>query len=158
MISIVSIPHTGTKFTEKLLLGMGLEVRHAHLHSTHPAQNARAWVAAGEKVVVPWRDPDLARISARNRGEEPRPLSEFAELLTLADLPNVHLFDIEPCRTCTGDHEGPCEAKELELGKLQVFLGVKEPPETDWEPVNTSEDVTGAKRSYMERLRAKIKC
>ena len=40
MISIVSIPHTGTKFTEKLLLDMGLDVRHTHLHSTHPAQDA----------------------------------------------------------------------------------------------------------------------
>jgi hypothetical protein len=147
MISIVSIPHTGTKFTEKLLLDMGFDVRHAHLHSTHPAQDARAWVAAGEKVVVPWRDPELARISARNRGEEPRPVSEFAELLAWADLPNVHLFDIAP---------GSDEAKESELGRLQVFLGEKEPPETDWKPVNESEDITGAKRTYMEKIRARF--
>ncbi len=143
MISIVSIPHTGTKFIEKLLLDMGLDVRHAHLHSTHPSQDARAWVASGEKVVVPWRDPGLARISARNRHEEPRPLSEFAELLTWDDLPNVHLFRIEP---------GSDKDKELELRKLMAFLGLRKLPETKWEPVNESEDVTGAKRTYLGKI------
>ena len=147
MISIVSIPHTGTKFLEDLLIGLKFDVRHAHFHSTHPLQNAREWIDSGEKVIVPWRDPELSRISALNRGEEPRPLEEYDELRALTDLPNVHLFDIHP---------GSDEAEELELGKLQVFLGLKEPPETDWEPVNESKDTTGAKRSYLKKIKARI--
>lgn len=147
MISIVSIPHTGTKFLELILLDLGIETRHAHLHSTHPAQNAREWVESGAKVVIPWRDPELARISALNRGEEPRPPEEFAELLSWADRPNVHLFHIAP---------GSNDAKLFELEKLRRFLGLDEPPETDWEPVNVSKDVTGEKRSYLEKLRDRI--
>ncbi len=138
MISLVSIPHTGTKFVEAILTDMDLDVRHAHLHSTHPAQNAREWISGGAQVVIPWRDPELAKISAENRGEAPRPDSEFDEVLEFAELPNVHLFVVEP------------EDQEAELLKLKAFLGGD--PQTDWEPVNESEDLTGRKAAHMNVL------
>ena len=141
MISLVSIPHTGTKFLEAILTDMGLETRHAHLHSTHPAQNAREWVSGGGQVVIPWRDPELVKISAENRQETPRPDSEFDEVLEFAELPNVHLFDVAP---------GTPEGKEEELLKLKMFLGGD--PQTDWQPVNESEDVTGRKAAYVSGL------
>ena len=147
MISIVSIPHTGTQFTEQLLTEMGYEVRCTHVHSTHPAQDPQAWIDAGGLVVAPWRDPELVRISAENRGQVPRPESEFAMLQAWADLPNVHLFNVEPNGT---------EAKDTELSGLQNFLNSDTAPVTDWEPVNTSDDVTGQKAAYIEDTRAVV--
>ncbi len=144
MISIVSVPHTGTKFTEKLLMDMGYEVRCTHVHNTHPLQNPTTWIEDGGLVVIPWRDPELARISAENRGHVSRPVSEFNELLEWAKLPHVHLFTVEP---------GESEAKDSELAALQSFLCSSEPLVTDWSPVNESEDVTGLKAAYIEDLR-----
>ncbi len=144
MISIVSVPHTGTKFTEKLLMDMGHEVRCTHVHNTHPLQNPTTWIKDGGLVVIPWRDPELARISAENRGHVPRPVSEFKELLEWAKLPHVHLFKVEP---------GKSEAKDSELAKLQNFLGGEVAPVTDWAPVNESEDVTGLKAAYTRDTR-----
>ncbi len=136
MISIVSVPHTGTQFTEQLLVGMGYDVRCAHVHSTHPAQNPKEWIERGDKVVIPWRDPELAQISSLNRGQDPRPLSEFADLLLWSERENVHLFTVEP------------DDKDMELAHLEAFLEPVRPPVTDWAPVNTSEDVTGRKEAY----------
>ncbi len=124
MISIVSIPHTGTKFTEKVLMALGQDVRHAHLHSEHPLQDARAWISSGDTVVIPWRDMGLAQQSAVARGEKPRPLSEFVELLGLTDLPNVHLFVVDT------------DNQDREMEKLCAFLDVAKPAHTDWTPVN----------------------
>jgi hypothetical protein len=126
MISIVSIPHTGTKFTEAALLAMGCEVRHAHLHSTHPNQDARAWFWDGATIVVPWREPAKADESARKRGETPRPRAEFHELLDWAYAPNVHLFCVE---------QGTAEGRASELAALARFVG-KPVPEFDWTPRN----------------------
>ncbi len=148
MISIVSVPHTGTQFTQKILADMDLDVRCTHAHSTHPLQDPNVWVEEGGKVVIPWRDPDLARISALNRGHEPRPLSEYADLLKWAERDNVHLFTVEP---------GSDEAKDAELLALQAFLGCEDAPETDWAPVNESEDVTGLKAAHTAHPRKAIK-
>jgi hypothetical protein len=139
LISIVSIPHTGTKFVEKLLLGLGCEVRHAHMHSTAP--DPRDWLMDGCKIVVPWRDPDLARISALNRGEEPRPGSETLELLRWDGLPNVHFFTVDAASA---------DERAFEVYALCRFLGVAVPEHVDWTPVNTSADVTGHKALYLE--------
>ena len=138
MVSIVSVPHTGTQFTEKLLSDMGFEVRCAHVHSTHPAQDARAWIGSGERVVIPWREPELARISALNRGQKPRPISEFVDILVWAKQRNVHLFDVEP------------DDREAELAGLREFLGCEHEITTDWVPVNSSKDVTGLKAAYIQ--------
>ncbi len=143
MISVVSIPHSGTQFLENLLIEMGLEVRCAHVHADHPVQNPRRWVEEGGKVVIPWRDPELVKISAMNRGETPRPSEEFGQLVKWGRLRNVHIFNVEP-------DEGA--AREHELKKLQVFLGTAQPAMTDWTPINTSEDVTGKKAQYMRRV------
>lgn len=147
MISIVSIPHTGTKFTEQLLLDMGYEVRCTHVHATHPLQNPESWIEEGGKVVIPWRDPELVRISAINRNQIPRPASEFDQLLEWANLDHVHIFEVEP---------GEIEAKDSELNKLQNFLDATDVPVTNWRPVNESEDVTGLKAAYVEDLRAVV--
>ncbi len=144
MISIISVPHTGTQFTEQLLIDMGYEVRCTHVHATHPAQDPQTWIDEGGLVVAPWRDPELVRISAENRGQIPRPEIEFAALQAWADLPNVHLFEVEP---------GGMEAKDTELAKLQNFLNSDRAPVTDWEPLNTSADVTGQKARYVEDTR-----
>ena len=125
----------------KLLMDMDYDVRCAHVEVSHPAQNAHEWVESGDKIVIPWRDPDLSRISSRNRHEEPRPWSEFMQVLKWGELPNVHIFEVEP-----GDET----AKEVELAKLQAFLGAEDEPETDWAPVNVSEDVTGLKAAYID--------
>ena len=141
MISIVSVPHTGTQFTEQILIGMGYDVRCTHVHSEHPSQNASDWINEGGPVVIPWRDPELARISAQNRRHVPRPLSEFDQLIEWSILDNVHLFEVDP-----GDEED----KAFELQKLQTFLESDIEPETDWQPINESEDVTGLKAEFME--------
>ncbi len=147
MISIISIPHTGTQFTEKLLMDMGYEVRCAHVHSIHPLQDPKVWIADGGKVVIPWRDPELAGISSINRGQEPRHESEFDQLLEWAKLDHVHFFEVEP---------GEIEANDSELNKLQNFLDSVDSPVTNWAPVNESEDVTGLKAAYIEDLRAVV--
>ncbi len=121
-VSIVSIPHTGTKFTEYVLLAMGCDVRHAHFHA-RGVQDPRPWFDSG-KVVVPFRRPEQAAESARKRGEEPRPDAEFEALLALCDRPNVHVFNVEPC----------CRAAEL--ASLAAFVGA-DVPEVDWTPVNS---------------------
>ena len=144
MISIVSIPHTGTQFTQKLLVDMGYEVRCCHAHADHPLQNPQLWIDEGGKVVIPWRDPELVRISAVNRNETPRPVSEFEQLLAWSNLDHVHLFEVEP---------GEIEAKDSELAALQEFLESETAPVTDWEPVNASDDVTGLKARYIEDTR-----
>ena len=142
MISIISIPHTGTQFTEQLLIDMGYEVRCTHVHATHPAQDPETWINEGGLIVIPWREPELVRISAENRGQVPRPESEFTQIIEWSDLPNVHLFTVEPG-----------QAKDSELTKLQNFLDSDRVPVTDWLPVNTSDDVTGQKAAYIEDTR-----
>ena len=146
LISIISVPHTGTNFTVKVLMDMGYDVRCAHIdstHPTHPAQDPSVWIKESGLVVIPWRNPELANISAQNRGEMPRPESDFAQALEWADLPHVHLFLVEPAD----------DDKDYELQRLQAFLGAANEPETDWAPINTSEDVTGLKSAYTEDMR-----
>ena len=139
MISIVSIPHTGTKFTEKLIRSLGYDTRHAHFHSEHPSQNAHLWRSEGAKIVVPWRAPDLSRISSLNRGEEPRPYAEFQALRMWSESDDIHFFDVDAAT----------EADRTEQVRgLCAFLGCAVPAEVDWTPVNTSKDVTGLKASY----------
>lgn len=123
MISIVSIPHTGTKFTCMVLLKMGCVIRHAHLHAAHPAQNGRQWLREDPKVVVPWREPSKVIESFQKRGEEPRPEPEFDEILEWTARPNVHRFRVEP------------DDREAELAALAEFVGA-DVPEIDWTPVN----------------------
>lgn len=121
-VSIVSIPHTGTKFVEYVLLEMGCDVRHAHFHA-RGEQDPRPWFEAGAKIVVPFRKPEKAAESARKRGEEPRPSAEWDELLALCDRPSVHLFNVEPC------------CKKSELASLARFVGA-DVPVIDWTPRN----------------------
>lgn len=125
-VSIVSVPHTGTKFTEYVLLAMGCDVRHAHLHSGNSSQDARQWFRTGAKIVVPWREPQKAAESARKRGEEPRPDTEFWELQGWATFPHVHVFRVEP------------EDRPAELAALAAFVGA-DAPDIDWSPVNAWE-------------------
>lgn len=142
MISVISVPHTGTKFTEKLLMDMGYDVRCCHVHSTHPLQTPQTWINEGGLIVIPWRDRELVRISAENRGETPRPDEEFLKCLEWGTLPHVHIFEVEP---------GSDEAKDGELALLRAFLGTEAEVITDWAPVNESEDVTGLKAAWMVR-------
>ena len=142
MISIVSCPHTGTKFTERLIASLGFDTRCAHFHSDESPQDPHVWRSEGCKIVVPWRDPELSRISSLNRGQEPRPMAEFQALKLWADDPNVCFFDVDASTR---------EERTTETRRLCSFLGVAIPKSVDWSPVNTSEDVTGLKSIYMVR-------
>ncbi len=124
LITIVSVPHTGTKFTESVLHKMGCETRHTHTGSEHPAQCPRTFLES-ERVVVPLRDPLMAAVSSMVRGETPAP-EGFRLLAEHRNNPAVHFFRVD----C------PAHERVARLAALAEFCGA-EVPEEDWAPVNT---------------------
>lgn len=125
LITIVSVPHTGTKFTESVLHKMGCETRHAHTNSEHPSQCPKAFLGSG-RVVVPLRNPLMAAVSSLKRGETPR-MEGFQLLAEYRDNPAVHFFRVD----CF-PHE-----RDARLTALAEFCGA-EVPEEDWAPVNAT--------------------
>ena len=125
VVSVVSIPHTGTRFTLEAIRVLGFTTRHAHFQSKHPAQNAEEWLVGDPKVVVPWRDPEKVKESWANRGKTaprftPPDDAEFDRLLEYCDQPNVHQFTVDV-------HESD---RDNELDALADFL------ETDVRSIN----------------------
>ncbi len=163
MISVVTVPNTGTIYTLQLLRGWGVDVERKHIENTDeppygnerfgpgfPCPSSDEWESYPDtrRVVCTLRDPILAVISAINRGVPDRMISvdgwavmaQWYERRWLALemwRDNVHFFPIPP--TSKG------------LVQLAKFVG---PPDgwmwaadTDV-PRNTSEDRTGLKLAY----------
>lgn len=136
-VYVLSVPHTGTHWTIELLERMGCEVRHTHCTTV-----GGGWVREGRRVVVPWRDPVLAKISELNRVDRhrngyrypkvrPGGVAAVAELARNAE--NVFLI--------------PVPASDAMTERLARWLGV-EARSPDPAPVNASADVTGLKARY----------
>ena len=138
MISVVSIPHTGTRFTLRTLGSLGCETRYARFFSG-PEVNAvmsgrrdrlmrsLEWLDNADRVVVPWRCPRKVATSYMTRDKQPPTDAEFDRLAAYFDRPNVHRFWVG----------GP--DKEAGLAALAAFVGVSPQP-IDWSPLGHEED------------------
>lgn len=159
MISVVTVPHTGTIYTLNLLKRWGHEVERKHLENTDPpphggdrfgpdfpCASSDYWDAYPifHRVVCTLRDPMLAVISGINRGLPDRMISidgwtVMADWWALGGeyrCKSVHFFPIPP--TLDG------------LTSLARFVGA---PfgwmhEVELEPTNTHEDRTGIRGVY----------
>ena len=158
MISIVTVPNTGTIYTMHLLRGWGVEIERKHLENTDkppygdcrfgpgfPCGSTAHWEAYPEdrRVVCTLRDPILAVISAINRGVPDRMISVdgwavMADWHQRITFPSVHFFPIPP--TQSG------------LVWLASFVGHRDQVliEASREPRNTFEDPDGLKAAYEE--------
>ncbi len=155
MISVVTVPHTGTIYTLDLLRDWGVEIERKHLENTDappyggerfgpgfPCPSSDEWRAYPDthRVVCTLRDPMLAVISAINRGVPDRMISVDGWAVMAEwwerKIASVHFFPIPP--TSRGFLD------------LFNFLGLHKdgylPPAT--EARNTSEDRTGLLFAY----------
>ena len=158
MISVVTVPNTGTIYTLQLLRGWGVDVERKHLENTSkpphggerfgpgfPSECSDEWEAYPDtrRVVCTLRDPLLAVISEINRGVPDRMISVDGWAV-MADwyerqLPSVHFFPIPP---------NP-------KGLVSLAKFVDPPDGWMWAadthvPKNTSEDPRGIKRAWVE--------
>ena len=157
MISVVTVPHTGTIYTLDLLRRWGVQVERKHLENTSappygnerfgpgfPGPSSDEWQTYPDhrRVICTLRDPMLAVISAINRRVPDRDISVdgwsvMAEWWEVQHLVDVHFFPIPP----TGDG-----LKALAKFAGAVCIGWMAPHA----PTNTSEDRLGIKKAYIE--------
>ena len=157
MISIVTVPNTGTIYTIHLLRGWGIEIERKHLENTDappygmdrfgpgfPCTASDEWAAYPDsrRVVCTLRDPILAVISAINLRIPDQNISVdgwavMAEWWETIDGRLIHFFPIGRGRR--------------EVAKLAEFVGAGFWPDgTLPGPMNTSEDPDGLKAAYLE--------
>ncbi len=133
-VRLASVPHTGTLFLHRLMRIDG--------HRHFPDQEIERWREAGDKIVIPLRDPVLALVSTLNRGQK----DDIAALFNLiardyAPLPNVHFFRVDAPRGTENER-----LRALEQFTGVIYGGV----DIDWTPLNESGDPLGLKRPYGE--------
>lgn len=128
---VISCPHTGTRWTLKLLqgwgLGLGIEQQAAHVRLTPrklrgDEYDALGWeelMESATHVVVPLRERALADASRDRRGQPRSTDEEWATMLSLGERANVHYLTIPPT--------------EADVQALADFLGVEVGP-VDWTP------------------------
>lgn len=130
-----SVPHTGTRFVLRLIRSMGLRARY-----THRIREARRLVEDGVRVVIPMRDPVLARISTMNRGFTPAAVERRVP---------PRLFNtVAAWRTRSNIHVYPVPGSLRDIRALAGFLGVVAPEDVDWNPAGTTPDVRRLKDAY----------
>ncbi len=156
MISLVTVPKTGTIYTLQLLRRWGVDVERKHLENTDeppyggerfgpgfPCDSTDEWEVYPEsrQVVCTLRDPILAVISELNRGVPNRMISVdgwavMADWHIHRAYLGVHFFPIPPTRK----------------GQIELASFVNPPGgwshECDLEPRNVYEDRTGLKLAY----------
>ena len=153
MISVVTVPKTGTIYTMRLLRGWGVKYERTHLRNTDappyggerfgpgfPCPSTDEWATYPDtrRIVCTLRDPILAVISELNRGVPDRMISVDGWGV-MADwherqIPTVHFFPIPP----TG----------VGLAELAKFVGARGGWMASHEPRNTSEDPDGLRALY----------
>ncbi len=156
MISLVTVPKTGTIYTLQLLRGWGVDVERKHIENTDeppygnerfgpgfPCPSTDEWElypSPSRRIVCTLRDPILAVISEINRGVPDRMISVDGWAV-MADwwereIDVVHFFRVPPTRGG--------------LVELADFVGAR----AGWmhdapiAPRNTSEDRTGLRAAY----------
>ena len=157
MISLVTVPNTGTIYTIHLLREWGVKMERKHLTNTDPppmgdfrfgpgfpCASSDYWATYPDtrRVVCTLRDPMLAVISAINRRVPDRMISVDGWAV-MAEWhsgwsQNIHFFTIPPT------HAGFTNLARF-VGALNGFMN-----EADIVPMNTSEDPDGLKRAYVD--------
>lgn len=158
MISLVTVPNTGTIYTLHLLRAWGVEMERKHLLNLDPPPmgdfrfgpgfpclSSRYWETYPHRrlVVCTLRDPILAVISAINRGVPDRMISVDGWAVMAdwwdRDVESVHFLPIPPTRK----------------GLVELASFVDPPDGWMWaadnhKPRNTYEDPGGLKRAYVD--------
>ena len=124
-IRVVSVPHTGTHFTMKVL---GL---HEHMHwNDHRVPELLN--DSRVKIVVPVRAVSAVIETAKKRGNTVEDIIDGLGVVmgrTWRRHPRVHYFVVD----C------PDELRQIELANLSTFVGYE--CFTDWVPVGTTEEL-----------------
>lgn len=142
---MVTVPHTGTMFTRKLIdeqMGVkGLESLHVPSPKEASEKRVERQKKEGTKFVVTLRDPVKMYASCRNRGQDPKMWWHGWDFLTeeLAEYEHVHFFVVD----CNEDQRIP------RLKALCEFMGVPAPVSVDWSATNTRFDKTGMAGLYL---------
>ena len=132
MVYLVTVPHTGTRFVQKILRDAGIKAKVEHT----TGDKWRKLLRDDEKVLCTLRDPVLHMIGCINRGDGMHH-GDFGRLAAKRR-PNTHFFPVD----CTEDRRAG------EVAKLEAFLGC--PVSTNWEKVEESPDVFGLRAKYQE--------
>jgi hypothetical protein len=158
VISLVTVPNTGTIYTLDLLRRWGVEVERKHLENLDappygnerfgpgfPCPSSDEWAAYpdGRRIVCTLRDPLLAVISSINRRRPDRMISVdgWAVMAAWWEDPrplDVHFFPIPPTR------KGLVELARF-AGASMGWMHT-----ADMTPKNTSDDPRWIRRAYVE--------
>lgn len=122
-ILVLSVPHTGTRFTQRLLSPYGDATA---VHVTEPTDAIRAKVDAADMVVIPLRNPDDCWAGWIKRGKDKE--HEFAGCWAMLqywadEIPGAFLLPID------------VDARDDALQNIADELAVS--IETDWSPIGT---------------------
>ena len=131
-VVVISIPHTGTRWTLRLLQGWGLGLGPEEAQGAHVTKPGwRELMASADKVVVPLRDRALSEAGVRRHQQVPCGDTEWATLMSLGERGDVFYLPIPPT--------------EDGIVGLANFLGVDIGP-VDWSPLGDDPKTLNAER------------